>query len=382
MSQSFVRKKTIPLLDLAAQSETISGDLFSAIKSVLSSQQFILGPEVKQFEAELATYCQSEFAIGCASGSDALLLALMALGIGAGDEVITTPYSFFATVSSIVRVGAKPVFIDIDENTFNLDTQLFEKSISSRTRAIIPIHLFGQCADMAAIHQHSQSSGIAVVEDAAQSIGAKLNQALAGSMGTLGTFSFYPSKNLGGAGDGGMITTGDPLLAEKLFSLRSHGAKRKYFHEEVGINSRLDSLQAAILRVKLKHLDEWISLRRANASAYRDLFQQTDLLSRNLIQLPGEIPGAFHVYNQFVIRAKRRDDLREHLNHSGIGSEIYYPLPLHLQPCFHYLGYKAGDMPVSEQAAKESLAIPIYPELGLGDQEYIVQKIYDFYQSE
>ena len=380
--QTLAQKRVIPLLDLAVQYKGIATEVSQAVERVLSSQQFILGPEVKLFESEFAAYCQTKFAVGCASGSDALLLALMALGIGKDDEVITTPYSFFATVSSIVRLGAKPVFVDIDEQTFNLDAKRLEEKITPRTKAILPVHLFGQCADMAAIQQISNSYSIPIVEDAAQAIGSKYNHVKAGGLGTLATFSFYPSKNLGGAGDGGMLTTNDSSYAERLLMLRVHGARRKYFHDAVGVNSRLDSLQAAILRVKLSYLDQWTDARRFNSKIYREYFTQSELLSNGLISLPGEIPAGFHVYNQFVIRAKNRDSLKQYLSQNGIGSDIYYPLPLHLQPCFNFLGHRSGDMPVAELASMESLAIPIYPELSREDLQYIVQTISDFYQNE
>lgn len=369
----------IPLLDLSAQHRGISNEIQAAVKSVLDSQQFILGPEVRELERELAVYCQCSEAIGCASGSDALLLALMACGVGPGDEVITTPFSFFATVSSIVRLQAKPVFVDITRATFNLDVDRLEKAITSRTKVIMPIHLFGQCADMKRINQIADQKGIAVVEDAAQAIGAEHNGKRAGSLGAVGCFSFYPSKNLGAAGDAGLLTTNNPQIAESLRALRSHGAKTKYYHDTVGINSRIDSLQAAILRVKFRYLDSWTEGRRNNAARYRRLFRDAGLVSDQPVQLPAESESAFHVYNQFVIRVQKRDELRTYLVKQGIGTEVYYPLPLHLQNCFKDLGYHEGEFPESEIAAREVLAIPIYPELTEVAQRYVVAAIRAFY---
>jgi dTDP-4-amino-4,6-dideoxygalactose transaminase len=303
----------------------------------------------------------------------------MACGVGPGDEVITTPFSFFATVGSIVRLQAKPVFVDIDPSSFNLNVNLLEKAITSNTKVIMPVHLFGQCAEMDQINEMAGRQGIAVVEDAAQAIGAEHNGKRAGSLGAIGCFSFYPSKNLGGAGDGGMLTTRSADLAEALRNLRSHGAKRKYYHDTVGINSRLDTLQAAILLVKLRHLDSWAQARRMHAERYRALFQNAGLKSTGAIQLPSESTAGGHVYNQFVIRVSSRDQLRSYLAQQGIGTEVYYPLPLHLQNCFRNLGYQQGDFPESESAANEALALPVYPELTEAGQEYIVDKIRSFY---
>lgn len=372
--------RTVSLLDLNAHYEKIWDEIQEALKKVFASKQFILGPEVKELEKEIALYCQSAYAIGCASGSDAILLALMAANVVEGDEVITTPYTFFATVSSIVRLGAKPVFVDIEESTFNMDTGQLEKVITEKTKAIMPIHLFGQCAGMEVLNRLASARKIAVIEDAAQAIGASYKGKRAGSLGTIAAFSFYPSKNLGGAGDGGMLTTNDAELAEKLKVLRAHGAKRKYFHDYVGLNSRLDSLQAAILRVKLRYLDQWTDKRRENAQTYRKLFSRTGLSSDGLIRLPLEVEGMFHVYNQFVILAKDRDGLKAYLQEKGVGTEIYYPLPLHLQACFAGLGFQKGDFPISERASESSLAIPIYPELSEDDQQYVVDTIDAFYE--
>jgi dTDP-4-amino-4,6-dideoxygalactose transaminase len=373
-------QKKIPLLDLNAQYEGIAEELQAAIGRVLSSQQFILGPEVREFEREMAAYCQCAEAVGCASGSDALLLALMACGVGPGDEVITTPFSFFATAASIVRLGAKTVFVDIDESTFNIEPDRIESAITRNTKAIMPVHLFGQCSEMDRINEVAAHHKIAVIEDAAQAIGAEHLGRRAGSLGTVGCFSFYPSKNLGGAGDGGLLTTNDAGMAEALRTLRAHGAKKKYYHDRVGINSRLDSLQAAILRVKFRYLDKWAQARRDNAHRYRDMFGSTGLVASGAVRLPGESSSALHVYNQFVIRARDRDKLRAYLSERGVGTEIYYPVPLHLQACFISLGYRAGDFPESERAAEEALAIPVYPELGAAAQSDVVEAIASFYR--
>ena len=370
----------IPLLDLNAQYQSIAVEVQTAVTQVLSSQQFILGPEVRELEREIAAYCNCSAGIGCASGSDALLLALMACGVGPGDEVITTPFSFFATVGSIVRLGAKTVFVDIEESTFNINPALIDRAITKETKAILPVYLFGQCADMDPITAVAAQHQIAVVEDSAQAIGAEYKGRRAGSLGNVGCFSFYPSKNLGGAGDGGMLTTNDPEMAASLQDLRSHGARKKYYHDRVGINSRLDSLQAAILRVKFHYLDQWANARRENAQRYRDLFRDSGLISNGAVQLPVEAASALHVYNQFVIRARERDKLRAYLSEHGIGSEIYYPVPLHLQICFKELGYQAGDFPESERAAEEALAIPVYPELGAASQARVVETIASFYR--
>ena len=370
----------IPLLDLNAQFETLAGEIQAAVSRVLNSQQFILGPEVRELERELAVYCQCAEAVGCASGSDAILLALMACGIGPGDEVISTPFSFFATAGSIVRLGAKPVFVDIDEATFNIAPDLIERAVTKRTKVVMPVHLFGQCAEMERINRVAATHEIAVVEDAAQAIGAEHKGRRAGAFGLIGCFSFYPSKNLGGAGDGGLLTTNDPEIAQSLRDLRSHGARKKYHHDRVGINSRLDSLQAAILRVKLPYVNQWAQARRDNAKRYRSLFEESGLAISENVRLPQENENALHVYNQFVIRARDRDKLRSYLAEKGIGAEVYYPLPLHLQPCFKDLGYKAGDFPESERAAQEALAIPIYPELGEAAQRRVVDMIALFYE--
>ena len=371
----------IPILDLSVQHLQIADEIAAAVTRVLGSQKFILGPEVRELEQELAQYCSCAEAIGCASGSDALLLALMACDVGPGDEVITTPFSFFATVGSIVRLGAKAVFVDIDSATFNMDVSQVQSAMTKRTKAILPVHLFGQCAEMETINELARNANMRVIEDAAQAIGAEYRGRRAGSLGEIGCFSFYPSKNLGGAGDGGLLTTNDSKLAETLRILRTHGAKQKYYHERLGINSRLDSLQAAILRVKFRYLDQWADARRANAKRYRELFRDAGLGSSDYVQLPVESDGSVHVYNQFVIRARDRDRLKAWLAERGVGTEIYYPVPLHLQACFKDLGYKNGDFPESERAALEALAIPVYPELSANAQTYVVETISSFYRA-
>ncbi len=368
----------VPLLDLKEQNTVLRPEIEAALGRVLDTNGFILGGEVAELERELAAYCGVKYAIGCASGSDAILLALMALGVGPRDEVITTPYSFFATVSSITRLGAVPVFVDIDPVTYNLDAAQIEAKITSKTKAIEPVHLYGQCADMAALRAISEKHGIPLVEDAAQAIGAEEDGVQSGAMSAIGCFSFYPSKNLGGMGDGGFVTTDDDALAKKLLALRVHGSEEKYYHKYVGLNSRLDGFQGAVLRVKLPHLDAWTDARRKNADNYRGLF--TDLGLTELIGLPVERENAKHIYNQYVIRVPgRRDELRAILTEKGIGTDIYYPVPLHLQECFAYLGYTAGDMPESEKAALETLAVPIYPELRPEQQEYVVESIAEFF---
>jgi dTDP-4-amino-4,6-dideoxygalactose transaminase len=370
----------VPLVDLKAQYNSIGPEVERAVLRVLESQRFILGPEVEKFEREVATYCGCAHAIGCASGSDALLLALMALGVGPGQEVITTSFTFFATAGAVARLGAKPVFVDIEPSSFNINPNLIEDAITDKTIAILPVHLFGQCADMAAINDIARRRRLAVLEDAAQSIGAEYMGQRAGSLGNIAAFSFFPSKNLGGAGDGGMVTTNSYELAVAVRRLREHGAERNYYHISIGLNSRLDAIQAAILSVKLKHLDSWEAKRRDNARRYETLFAETGLLERELIKLPGEMPNSRHVYNQYVIRARDRDRLREYLKQKGIQTAIYYPIPLHLQPCFDHLGYRAGDLPHSERAASEALALPIYPELSNQAQEYVVKNITEFYR--
>lgn len=370
----------VPLLDLQAQHETIRDKMRAAVERVFESQQFILGGEVQTLEEEIARYSQTKFAVGCASGSDALLLALMSCGMGAGDEVITSPFSFFATAGYVVRLGARPVFVDIDEQTYNINPALVPAAITKRTKVIMPVHLYGQCAEMTPLIELAQQRSIPIVEDAAQAIGAEDRRRRAGSMGAIGCFSFYPSKNLGAAGDAGMLVTNDLDHARRLYMLRVHGEEKKYIHKAVGINSRLDALQAAVLRVKLPHLDEWSLARQRNAQQYELMFDDAGLTDQ--IGLPFVRAGVRHIFHQFVIRVRdgKRDALREHLRTRDIGTDIYYPVPLHLQECFADLGYKAGDFPVAEAAARETLALPIYPELTPDQQDYVVSSIREFFQ--
>jgi dTDP-4-amino-4,6-dideoxygalactose transaminase len=366
----------VPLLDLKAQYGPLRGAIREAIDRVCDSQMFILGPEVEALEAEIAGFCGARFAVGVSSGTDALLAALMALGVGPGDEVVTTTYSFFATAGTIARLGARPVFVDIDAGSLNIDPGQVESRLSARTKAILPVHLFGRCADMDSLLSAADKRGIAVLEDAAQAIGAVDGRGRqAGTMGRMGCFSFFPTKNLGAFGDGGLVTTNDPALAEQLRILRVHGSKPKYHHKIVGGNFRIDALQAAVLRVKLPHLPAWSAARRLNADRYRSLFGKAGLGSQ--VSLPGDVAG--HIYNQFVIRVANRDRLQAFLAEKGVGTEIYYPLPLHLQECFAPLGYRKGNLPVSEAVAADSLALPIYPELTEPQQAYVVEQIAAFY---
>lgn len=367
-------------LDLKAQFATIREEVMAAVTGVMESQQFILGNEVKKLEEEIGSSVGAKHAIACASGSDALVLALMAAQVGAGDEVITTPFTFVATGGSIARVGAKPVFVDIDPATFNIDPKRVEAAITPRTRAIMPVHLFGLAVDMESIQRLAEPRAIAVIEDAAKAIGAGYKGRQVGTIGTFGCFSFFPSKNLGGAGDGGLITTEDAALAERLRLIRVHGSKKKYHHEILGTNSRLDALQAAILRVKLRHLEAWTAARELRADRYRSMFRENGL--DEFVTAPaGARADSRHVYNQFSIRCGRRDELRDFLKRAGIPTEIYYPLPLHLQPAFEYLGHKAGDFPESEAASNEVLALPVYPELSESQQNTVVAAIAKFYRS-
>ena len=369
----------VPLLDLQSQYVSLRAALLSAVERVMDAQQFILGEEVAALENEIAAYSHTRHAIGCASGSDALLLALQAIGVGRGDQVITTPHSFFATASAITRLGAEPIFVDIDPGTYNINETLVADAITERTRALMPVHLFGQCADMSVLGQISKQRGIPLVEDAAQAIGAEDQGRRAGSMGDIGCLSFYPSKNLGAAGDGGMLVTNDDQHAAQLRKLRVHGEDRKYYHSSIGLNSRLDAIQAAVLRVKLPYLDDWSEARRRNAAQYDRQF--TDAGLREEIGLPLVRPGVRHIFNQYVIRVgDQRDALSEHLKEHGVGSEIYYPVPLHLQECFGYLGHRQGDFPEAERVARETLALPVYPELNLAQQTYVVDTIRRFYR--
>jgi len=373
-----VDEQAVPALDLKAQYRAIRDEVEPVIRELLESQHFVLGPHVEALETEVAAYCGSRRAVGCASGSDALLLPLMAWGVGPGDEVITTPYTFFATAGAIWRLGAKPVFVDIEPAGFNIDPNQVEDAVTPRTKAIIPVHLFGQTADMDPIMEIAERRGLKVLEDSAQAIGAAYKGRRAGSIGHASALSFYPSKNLGGFGDGGMITTDDEELADQLRRLRVHGMEPKYHHTEVGLNSRLDALQAAVLRIKLRHLDSWTAQRRESAERYRDLFEVH--APSGAILTPSEAPRRIHVYNQFVVRVAEelRDPMRAKLAEARIGSEIYYPIPLHLQACFQPLGHAKGDFPVSERAARETVALPMYPELGEAARRRVAEVVCAF----
>jgi dTDP-4-amino-4,6-dideoxygalactose transaminase len=360
----------VPTLDLKPQIKANRAAIMDALESVIDSADFIMGANVQQIEAEVATYVGAKHGIGVASGSDALLIALMALGIGEGDEVITTPYTFFSTVSAICRVGATPVFVDIRPDTFNIDEQLIIKQIHRRTKAIIPVHLFGQCAEMGPINDVAAQCGVAVIEDAAQSLGAEYDGREAGSIGDIACLSFYPTKNLGGFGDGGMITTSDDELAERCRLIRAHGSRPKYYHAEIGINSRLDAIQAAILLVGIKQVERWVGMRWDHARIY-----SRELAGIDGLTLPATLRGQRHSFNQYVIRSDRRDRLKAFLAGAQISSEIYYPLPLHMQECFTYLGYKEGDFPEAERAAKQSLAIPMFPYLTPEQRAFVIDAI-------
>jgi dTDP-4-amino-4,6-dideoxygalactose transaminase len=367
-----------PFLDLKAQYASVKNQIMPALVRVMESQHFILGKEVEAFEKEIAAFLGVPAAVSCASGSDALLLSLLAVGVGVGDEVVIPPFTFVATAGAVARVGAKPVFVDIQRETFNIDPGMIEAAITDRTRAIIPVHLFGLPADLNPILSVAKKQQLAVIEDAAQAIGSRYHGAQAGTLGTFGCFSFFPSKNLGGAGDGGLVVTNDARLEDRVRLLRVHGSRRKYHAEIVGTNSRLDALQAAILRVKLTYLEEWTLRRQSRAERYRALFAEYGL-DRQL-RLPSKPAGHVHVYNQFVLRCPERDRLREYLRLRGIPSEIYYPVPLHLQPAFAYLGYSKGQFPESEAASREVLALPIYPELSEQRQVAVVRAIAEFYK--
>jgi dTDP-4-amino-4,6-dideoxygalactose transaminase len=369
----------VPLLDLKAQYRGIKAEIDAAVAEVFESQYFILGPRVKACEEAIAAYSRVGHAIGVASGTDALLIALMAEGIGPGDEVITSPYTFFATAGSVARLGARPVFGDIDPVTFNLDVRAIEARITDRTRAIIPVHLYGQMADMDPVMELARRRNLVVIEDAAQAIGAEYRGRRAGSIGDYGCFSFFPSKNLGGAGDGGMVVTRDRGRADKLAILRVHGMEPKYYHQRIGGNFRLDALQAAVIEVKLRHLDAWTAARQSNARRYDRLLAAAGLTGPDRLILP-KVTGDRHIFNQYVVRAARRDELKAHLLSRQIGVEIYYPVPLHLQECFADLKHRPGDFPESERAARETLALPIYPELSDAQAEYVAQSIAEFYR--
>ena len=373
---NIMEKRTVPLLDLKEQYATIKSEIREAIDRVLESQAFILGSEVSEFEESVRQYLGCEYAIGVSSGTDALLLSLMALEIGPGDEVVTTPYTFFATAGSIARTGAKIVFVDIEEDSFNIDPAKLSEAITDRTKAIVPVHLYGRSANMDGVMEAARAAGIPVIEDSAQSIGARCGDRLVGTIGDLGCFSFFPAKNLGGYGDGGLVATNDEGLAEACRKLRVHGGERRYYHESVGGNFRLDALQAAILRVKLPYLDGWNAARRANAIRYRELL--TSLAEAGQITLP--LVGEGDVSNQFCIRIEERDRLQAHLSERGISTAIYYPLSLHQQQCFADLGYGEGDFPISERCANTSLALPVYPEVGEDAIGYVVDSIGEFFK--
>ncbi len=361
------------MLDLQAQYAPIRRELIEAVTRVCDSQQFILGPEVHAFEHDVALRVGAKQVIGVSSGTDALLISLMALGIGRGDEVVTPTYSFFATIGVIVRLGATPVLVDIEPDTYGMDPQAVARAITSRTRAIVPVHLFGMMADMDPLLAIAREAGVSVIEDAAQAVGAEYRGRSAGTLGTLAAFSFFPSKNLGAFGDAGLVTTSDDDLAARVRLLRDHGAQQQYYHRMVGGNFRIDALQAAVLRVKLKYLSGWIAARQRNAARYRRLFEELGVDER--VQLPRECPDRTHTYNQFVIRVARRDEVRAALAAHGIASAVYYPVPFHLQECFAPLGHRAGEFPRAEAAAQESLALPIYPELTLEQQRSVVENL-------
>lgn len=366
----------VPLLDLRAQHATIRDDVVARIMDVVDSQVFILGEEVAQLEADIAKLSRTKHAIGCASGTDALLLAYRALDIGRGDEVITTPFTFFATAGTIHNVGATPVFVDIEPKTYNIDPAAAKGAVTTRTKAVVPVDLFGQMAAIECIRELLPS--VPIIEDAAQTIGARRRiggtERMAGEVATIGTFSFYPSKNLGGYGDGGMMVTQDDALAERLRRLRTHGGLKTYYHEEVGFNSRLDALQAAVLRAKLPHLEQWSEQRRANAKYYDEALADVPQVVTPFVD-----PSNVSIFNQYTLRVERRHELQKHLNATKIGNYVYYPLPLHLQPCFSYLGYKQGSCPESERAANEVISIPVYPELTHSQQDEVIGAIRDFY---
>lgn len=368
-----------PLIDMHRQYVALEGELIAAIQRVCSSGRFVLGPDCQDLERTVAAYCQAKHAIACASGSDALLLALMACNVGPGDEVICPSYTFFATASAVSRLGARPVFVDIEPRGFNINPERIEAAVTAATQAIIPVHLYGQCAEMDPIMAIAERYGLSVIEDAAQAIGAEYRGRRTGSIGQMGCLSFYPTKNLGGFGDGGMLTTNNDQLADKLRLLRVHGMQPRYYHQVLGINSRLDSIQAAVLNVKFPHLNRWTELRQALAARYTELFRSHGL--DGILALPKTLDGRKHVWNQYIVRVPdgRRDALREHLSQKKIGTEIYYPVPLHQQQCFAYLGVRSGSLPETERAARETVALPIFPELTTAEQTLVVQEIAAFF---
>ena len=377
----------VPMLDLSRQYASIRSEVLAAVTRVCDSQRYILGEEIAAFEHEFAALCATSEAVGCASGTDGLWLALAAYGVSPGDAVITTPFSFFATASSILRAGAKPVFADIDPETLNLDPASVERRLKAScpaVKAIMPVHLYGQCADMDGFDRLAAEFKLQIIEDAAQAVGATWNGRRAGSLGVTAAFSFYPTKNLSAFGDAGAVTTNDSKLAERMRSLRNHGGKQRYYHDEIGWNSRLDAIQAAVLRVKMPHLQKWNEVRHERARAYGRLLSSAGLTKTGAnsaapVTLLKTLPGAYHIYHQYVVRVRDRDKLRAFLSERGIGSEIYYPIPLHLQKCFSYLGYSPGDLPQAERAAQDVLALPIFAELEEDEQRCVVEAIADFY---
>jgi dTDP-4-amino-4,6-dideoxygalactose transaminase len=378
--------ESVPLLDLHRQYQQIREEALAAVERVCSSQQFVLGAEVEALEREVAAFTGATAAVGCASGTDALWLALVAAGIGSGDAVVTTAFSFFASASAIVRAGARPILVDVDPATLNLDAACVSARLKAggtyKVRALLPVHLYGQCADMDALRQIADEFHLSIIEDAAQAIGAKWRDRNAGSLGVAAAFSFYPTKNLSAYGDAGLVTTSDPDYAAHMRNLRNHGSPRRYLHEEMGWNCRMDAIQAAILRVKLAHIETWNQQRRRRAATYDRLLADAGLtaLKRNApVALLKTSPHAFHVFHQYVVRARDRDELRKFLSDRKIGTEIYYPIPLHLQPCFAYLGYREGDLPESERAAREVLALPMFPELTEAEQKFVAESIAEFY---
>jgi dTDP-4-amino-4,6-dideoxygalactose transaminase len=379
-------KTKVPFFDLAVQFKSIENEIKSALDEVFQNQQFIMGPKVRVLEEAMAQYCQTRYAVGVASGSDALLLSLMALGIGTGDEVLLPPFTFFATAGSVSRLGATPIFVDIDRETYNMDPSKIEEKMTARTKAIIPVHLFGQCADMDPLLKIAKEKKLFIIEDAAQALGAEYKPKVgsegrrAGQIGDLGCFSFYPTKNLGAFGDAGMVVTDNPGLADKVRLLRVHGSQPKYFHKAIGINSRLDTIQAAILLVKFKYLEKWTAERQKKAERYQGLFQDL-LFSVEGLKLPTVQYQNRHIFHQYVIRVPERDRLKQFLAEEGIGTDIYYPVPLHLQECYSFLKYRPGDLPNSEKASEEVLALPIYPELTEDQQRAVVDRIKAFYKT-
>ena len=378
---------SVPLLDLKAQFAPLREEILRAMQAVVDAQSFILGPTVQQFETAVARYTGAKHAVGCASGTDALILALAAHEIGPGDEVLTTPFSFFATASCAYKVGARPAFADIDPETFNIDPLEVGRRIGPKTRALLPVHLFGQCAELDPLLEIAGRKGLTVVEDAAQALGAKYESATenrrfhAGAMGSVGCYSFFPSKNLGGFGDGGMLVTSDDAIAERLRVLRVHGGRQMYHHRWVGWNSRLDALQAAVLAVKLPHLDGWSNGRAANASRYDRVLRESGLVESGALRLPARSASARHIFNQYTLRVERRDALKAHLDASGIGNSIYYPVALHRQECFAELGYREGEFPHAERACREVISLPVYPELTTEQQDRVVDVLVAFYRA-